>query len=318
MTDHVLIVNKEAQWYAEKLGKSCPSFQFHAAESIEQALPLAASMNILIGLAPELKENLLAVMPKLQWIHALTTGVDNLLVSSALGPGVVLSNSSGFHGPQMSELAVLLMLSTLRDFPSIMDNQRSGSWTRWPQPLLQDKTACIVGLGSIAVALAARLLPFGMTLTGVSDGRKLVDGFSKIYRRSELTEAAKKADFLIVLVPYSASTHHIIDDSIIAAMRSNAILINLARGGCVDEAAVQAHLQRGTIRAAALDVFATEPLPPDSPLWQTRGLTITPHLGGFSDNYQEQVLPIVIEHLNSWASGGGKSLPTMIQREAAS
>ena len=93
---------------------------------------------------------------------------------------------------------------------------------------------------------------------------------------------------------------------------------SLARGGCVDEAAVQAHLQRGTIRAAALDVFATEPLPPDSPLWQTRGLTITPHLGGFSDNYQEQVLPIVIEHLNSWASGGGKSLPTMIQREAAS
>lgn len=318
MTEQVLILNKDAEWYAQQLSKSCPGFVFNAASTLDEALSHAATTDILIGLAPELKEALLCKLANLKWIHALTTGVDNLLVSPNLKPEIYVSNSSGFHGPQMSELAVLLMLSSLRDFPSILDNQKSRTWQRWPQPLLQGKTVCIIGLGSIAEALAQRLLPFGVTLTGVSDGRSTVPEFSKVYRRAELTDAVSEADFVVVLVPYSKATHHMIDDAVIAAMQPEAILINLARGGCLDEAAVEVHLNRGSIRAAALDVFAEEPLPHDSSLWQTPGLTVTPHLGGFSDTYSEQVLPIVIDSLNRWASGGGQALPSQIERKLAS
>ena len=318
MTERVLIMNNDADWFAGQLSTACPTFSFSAAQSPEQAIEMALESEILIGLAPALSESLLVTMKNLKWIHALTTGVDNLVNSPSLSPDVFLSNSRGFHGPQMSELAVLLMLSTLRDYPRILENQKARRWERWPQPLLHGKTACIVGLGSIAEALAKRLMAFGVTVTGVSDGRSEAPGFARVHRRSEMAAAVSSADFMIVLVPYSASTHHIVNDAIIAAMHPDAILINLSRGGCVDEEALKKHVEVGTIRAAALDVFEQEPLPQDSALWDAPGITITPHIGGISDNYREQVLPVVINNLNAWSMSGGTALPDRVVRKQAS
>jgi D-2-hydroxyacid dehydrogenase (NADP+) len=315
LTNKVLIVNSDADWFAEQLCGKFPALSFHATQTPEQAIDVVEDADILVGLAPDLSEPLLASMPQLKWVHALTTGVDNLVVSSVLSPDVYLSNSSGFHGPQMSELAIMLMLSTVRDLPRMLENQKAKNWQRWPQPLLKGKTACVVGLGSIAEALATRLLGFGMKLTGVSDGRSGAPGYSKVYPRTKLADAASEADFLIVLVPYSPSTHHLVDDSVFAVMRPGSILINIARGGCVDEEALQRHMRAGTIGAAALDVFAEEPLPSHNSLWDTPGLIITPHIGGMSNTYREQVLPIVINNLKAWAEGGGETLPNRVRRE---
>lgn len=315
MSEHVLIMNSDADWFVSQLSKECPNYSYSAAQTPEHAMELAPDAEILIGLAPALTEPLIRSMEKLKWIHALTTGVDNLARSPNLPSNVFLSNSRGFHGPQMSELAILLMLSTLRDFPKILDNQKAKLWERWPQPLLFGRTACIVGLGSIAEALVERLLAFDMIVTGVSDGRSDVRGITRIYPRSELATAAGDTDFLIVLVPYMASTHHMVNDAVIAQMRPNSILINLSRGGCLDEEALEKHVNAGTIRAAALDVFEQEPLPPDSSLWDTPGITLTPHIGGVSDIYRKQVLPSVIKNLQAWTANGGLTLPDLVKRE---
>lgn len=314
MNEHVLLFNKDANWFAEKLSDQFPDFTFATAENHEETLREAEKTDILIGLAPALHDDLIAAMPKLKWIHALTTGVDNLLESSIIPKNVALSNSNGFHGPQMSELAFLLMLSAARDYPRMVANQKAHNWERWPQSLLLGKTACILGLGAISEALISRCSAFGMNVTGVSDGRKHMPGVAKIYPRNELVQAASEADFLIVLVPYSASTHHIIDNTVLAAMEPKAILINLARGGCVDEVALKVHLDAGTIKAAGIDVFETEPLPLSSPLWETKGALITPHIGGMSDIYHEQALPVIVEHLNAWKSGGAAALPGLVLR----
>lgn len=315
MKERVLIMNGDAHWFASQLAGACPGFSYSAAESPEQAIEIAPEAEILIGLAPALCEPLIQSMKNLKWIHALTTGVDNLVNSPSIGQDVVLSNSRGIHGPQMSELAILLMLSTLRDFPRMLENQRAKRWERWPQPLLQGRTACIIGVGSIAEALAARLLALEVTVTGVSDGRSKVPGFARIYKRADLAAAVSRADFVVVLTPYTPQTHHIVSDAVISFMRTDAILINLSRGGCVDEDAVKRHLAAGAIRAAALDVFEQEPLASDSALWDATGVTITPHIGGVSDNYREQVLPVVINNLNAWAKGGGSALPDRVERE---
>lgn len=315
MKERVLVLNADAHWFAKQLSEACPGFSFAAAESLDQAMEFAPEAEILIGLAPALSEPLIQSMKNLKWIHALTTGVDNLVSSTSIGRDVFLSNSRGFHGPQMSELAILLMLSTLRDYPRILDNQRAKRWERWPQPLLQGRTACIVGVGSIAEALAARLLALEMNITGVSDGRSEAPGFTRIHRRADIVAAVRGADFVVVLTPYTSQTHHIVGDAVIAAMRRDAILVNLSRGGCVDEDAVKRHLAAGTIRAAALDVFEQEPLASNSALWDAPGLTITPHIGGVSNNYREQVLPVVIKNLNAWAKGGGAVLPDRVERE---
>ena len=314
MAEHVLIFNRDARWFVDQLNEQIAGFSYLAAETEAEALEHARSTDILVALAPQISDDLLNSIPQLKWVHALTTGVDNLLQSEALSHSVVLSNSGGIHGPQMSELTFLFMLSAGRDYPRMLDNQRTRQWDRWPQPLLIEKTVCIVGLGAIAEALAVRCLAFGMRVTGVSDGRASMDGFARIYPRNALTEAAADCDFLVVLVPYSPSTHHLVNDTVLSAMSENAILINIARGGCVDEVALKEHLDRGSIRAAGIDVFETEPLPEDNPLWANKRALITPHIGGMSDIYPQQVLPVVIEHLQAWQTGGAEALPSRISR----
>jgi D-2-hydroxyacid dehydrogenase (NADP+) len=299
-----LVVDSDASTYCDALHEAFPQFTFHPALQADDAGEAAIASEVLIGLAPYLSDRLVSRMPNLKWVHALTTGVDNLLRSSALGKHVIVTNTHGIHGPQVSELAILLMMSLLRQFPKMIDQQRSGGWERWPQPLLLGRRACLVGLGSIAEALAARCNAFGMHVTGVSDGRRHAEGFERIYRRGDLAEAASQADFLVVIVPYSAETHHIVDNSVLSAMPAGSYVINVARGGCVDEDALLAHLVSGHLGGAGLDVFAVEPLPSESLFRTLPNVIATPHIGGMSDTYCAQALPLVIKHLESFQRSG--------------
>jgi phosphoglycerate dehydrogenase-like enzyme len=314
MSKTVLVFDKDAELYCEELRKACPAYAFRSAATVDEALAQAADAEILAALAPRIPNALVAAMPRLEWVHALTTGVDNLLAMPELRPDVIITNSRGMHGPQMSELAILLMMALARRLPAMLANQREAKWDRWPQPLLLGKTVCMVGLGVIAEELAARCKAFGMRVTGVSEGRSQIDGFARIYRRADLRAAAADADFLAVIVPYSRETHHLIDAGVLDAMKPSAFLINISRGGCVDEDALLAHLKAGRIAGAALDVFETEPLSADSPLWPQPNLIITPHVGGMADIYAQQALPIAIEHLNAYAEGGAAALPNRISR----
>lgn len=295
----VLIFDSKAEFYADALARQCPGLTFRAATDLETALKLTGGSRVLVGLAPYLKPELLAAMPDLEWVQALTTGVDNLMGLR----DVALTSCSGIHGPQMSELAVLMILALQRRFPQILDNQRGHIWDRQPQSLLLGKTACILGVGAIAEHLGRILGAFGMTVTGVS-GRSSAPGIDRIYPRNQVHKAAGSADFLIVLTPYCEATHHIVNAKVLDAMKSSAYLINIARGGCVDEVAVAKALRSGGIAGAALDVFAQSPLPKDSPLWDLPNLIITPHIGGFADCYHEQALPIVLANMGDYARGG--------------
>jgi phosphoglycerate dehydrogenase-like enzyme len=318
MKDRFLIVDKDAEWFARELRASFRGVEFIAASDPASAMARAAGAQVLIGLAPALPASLIAAMPRLAWVHALTTGVDNLLAMPELGIEVALSSSRGIHGPQMSELAILLMLSLGRRLPQMLANQSAQVWQRWPQPLLAGKTACLVGLGAIAEALAARLHAFGVTVTGVSDGRGEVTGFARIFPRARLREAAAEADFLVVIVPYAPQTHHLVNDAVLAAMPARAFLINISRGGCVDEAALLRHLATGSIAGAGLDVFATEPLPPGHPIWSAPNVIITPHVGGMSDTYAAQALPVLARNIAAFLAGGVNALPDRVARPAES
>lgn len=304
----VLVLDREAEWYTHELARTCPEYQFIAAETVAIAMAHAGEAEILVSLAPAISPELISAMPKLEWVQALTTGVDNLLAMPELPTSVSITNCSGFHGPQMSELAFLFMLGLSRDFPRMNANQKAGTWQRWPQPLLYGKTVCLLGLGSIAEALARRCVAFEMNVTGVSDGRSAVDGVSRIYRRAELRDAAAECDFLVVIVPYSAQTHHIVAEDILTAMKPGAFVINIARGGCVDEVALLAALRAGQIAGAGLDVFETEPLPSSNPLWTAPNTMLTSHIGGMADIYKHQALPLVARNLAVFAQGAAAAI----------
>ncbi|OSP54888.1 D-2-hydroxyacid dehydrogenase [Pseudoruegeria sp. SK021] len=311
----VLVKDTDAAWYVSELATRCPQYRYIAAADDDAALRVADQADIIVGLAPALSETLIKAAPQLEWVQALTTGVDNLVAMTTLHPSVALTNCGGFHGPQMSELAFLMMLSLARDFPRMIANQQQKTWARWPQSLLLGKTVTIVGVGAIAEDLASRCGAFGMTVTGVSNGRSDVPGFARIDKRSALVEAAAQCDFLVVLLPYDATSHHIIDATVLAAMRPSAMLINISRGGCVDEVALRSALEQGQIAAAGLDVFATEPLTPDDPIWTAPNILITPHIGGMSDIYKHQALPSVAHNLTAYSTGGAGQLRGLIQRD---
>jgi phosphoglycerate dehydrogenase-like enzyme len=133
-------------------------------------------------------------------------------------------------------------------------------------------------------------------------------------KRGALLSAAAECDFLIALTPYDAKTHHIIDAKIFEAMPAHSYLVNLSRGGCVDETALLGALKNGDIAGAGLDVFAKEPLPENDPLWAAPNILITPHIGGMADIYKQQALPLVARNLNAFAAGGPSALSGLVKR----
>lgn len=316
MSKTVLIFNEDSEWMCDRLPEMCPGYTFRFATSEAEAIAKGADAEILMGLAPYISAEMVRAMPRLEWIHALTTGYDNLLTMRDLPAHVAISNSRGFHGPQMAELAILSMMVLARDYRRTLDNQAMAVWERRPQPLLLNKTVCIVGLGAIAEALTARCTPFGLRVTGVSDGRTSLPGMDRIYARDDIEAAAAEADFLVALVPYSQRTHHIIGEDVFRAMRPSAYLVNLSRGGCIDEGALLRNLDAGALAGAALDVFETEPLPSGNPLWSHPKVIVTPHIGGMSDIYHEQVLPLVADNLNRYAAQGSDGLRSRVERTA--
>ena len=290
----IVIFNPKPQHYAAAIRERMPNTIVHAAETLPDALACCANADVLVALAPDIPDALIAAMPKLRWVQALTTGVDNLLTTPSLAPDVRISSARGIHGPQMAEMAFVHMLTLSRDLPRMSTNQSQARWERWPQRLLFGKTAVLVGVGSISEETAQRCKAFGMHVTGISDSRTEAPGFDRIAKRSALLHEASQADFLIVLVPLDASTKGMIGADVFAAMKPTGIVINLARGPVVDEAALIAALREHQIGGAGLDVLDPEPPSPDNPLWHMPNVFITPHVGGMSDTYAQQVTPLLL------------------------
>lgn len=289
-----------------------PGLTIHATFGLGEACRLGANAEVLVALAHQVSDPLLAAMPKLRWIAALTTGTDHLNGLKNLRKDIIVTSGRGIHGPQMSELALLNMIALLRRVPEMLRNQNEAKWERWSQPILKGKTAVIVGVGQIGETMAERFRAFGMTIVGVSDARAEIAGFDRVLPRAKLKEAAALADFLIVLVPLTAATRHMIDGDVLAAMKPQAYLINLARGDVIDETALIEHLQAGRIAGAGLDVFAVEPPRKDNPLWTMPNVIMTPRIGGMSDCYGEQVLPLMIENLQAFAEGRLKDMRNIV------
>jgi D-2-hydroxyacid dehydrogenase (NADP+) len=299
----VLVFENGSHVNIEALRLELPMLTIHATHDLAEARRIGANSEILVALAHQVSDDLLEAMPRLRWIAALTTGTDHLQSLKNLRNDTLVTSARGIHGPQMSELALLNMISLSRRMPEMLRNQDEAKWERWSQPLLMDKTAVIVGVGQIGETLAERLRAFRMRIVGVSDARADIQGFDTVLPRARLNEAASLADFLIVLVPLTESTRHLINNEVLYAMKPTAFLINLSRGDVVDETALIKHLQSGRIAGAGLDVFAEEPPRKDNPLWTMPNVIMTPRIGGMSDCYADQVLPLMKHNLHAFAAG---------------
>lgn len=308
-----LILAPNSVDFANEINALLPDIELATATTSEQAAAIGADVEVLITLGGTLTDDALAAMPRLRWIQALSAGTDSITANPALPGHVAVTSLSGAHGPQMAELALMLMMALPRRLPRILDNQRARKWVRRPQPTLTGKRLCILGLGAIAEALIARALPFGVTITGVSDGRKEMDGVDRIHPYAGLADAARAADFLCVLAPLDDRSRGIVNAEVLTALGPEGYLISMGRGPVIDQPALIDALRAGGIGGAGLDVFDPEPLPADSPLWDFENVIVTPHVGGFSDSYAKQAAEIVAANLALWADGGAGALKNRVR-----
>jgi phosphoglycerate dehydrogenase-like enzyme len=289
--------------YRDRLQERFPDVAMTLVDHHSKVGPHIAHAEALITFTPMMTPKVLEQAPKLKWIQTLGTGVDNLIDQPTLRKDVIVTNVRGIHGPPVSEAALASMLALARNLPGAVRGQDAREWRRWPAQLLHNKTVGIFGVGLIAETLAPMCKAFGMRVVGVSSSPRAVAGFDGMHNRDELTQVVGDLDFLVLLTPLTPTTRNCIDAKVLAAMKPSGFLINLARGGVVDEAALVEALRDKRIAGAALDVFNQEPLPADHPFWGMENVIITTHQGGFCDVYIDYALPTVETNMRAFLKG---------------
>jgi len=263
-------------------------------------------------------------MPHLCWIQFARAGIGFIQGSPLLErKGFVATSLSGAIAPKVAEYALMAMLALGHRLPDIMGFQGKKLWPpdRWNRfrPLeLRSNTVGLVGYGSIAREIARLLLPFevdilatkrdlmaleddGYTPAGTGDPEGVL--FKRLYPVEALKSMLKLCDFVVVCLPLTENTQGVIGAPELAAMKDGACLVALGRGGQVDEGALVKALRAGKLAGAVLDVFAQEPLPPESPLWEAPNLVITPHIAGNTFRYAQLVLDLFSENLTRYLKG---------------
>ena len=221
--------------------------------------------------------------PKLKWYHSFSSGMDAVMNSEIAGLPIIISGSSVVHGVTIAETVMGYILAYNRTLPFMWQKQREHVWgkglTRPPTEAI-GKTVGTVGAGAIGREVAKRAKAFGMRAIGLCRNPQSLPGhdYDEVLKHTQLDSLLGSSDYVVVAVPLNDSTRHLLGREQFARMKKSAVLINVARGGVIDQAALIDALREGLIAGAALDVTDPEPLPPDSPLWDMDKVMITPHI----------------------------------------
>ncbi|MDF9746183.1 D-2-hydroxyacid dehydrogenase [Natrinema salsiterrestre] len=241
-----------------------------------------------------------------EWIHSTQAGIDRFPLEALAEEGVALTNSTGIHGRTVGETVAGYLLAFAR---RLHDQIASATERRWERPewdeafTLPGTTACIVGTGTLGRGVADIVGALGVEPVGVRRSDDTLPEFDRMYAVDDLHEAIADAEFVIVTVPLTDATRGLFDAAAFEAMRDDAYFVNVARGAVVDEPALVEALAAGDIAGAALDVFETEPLPEDSPLWTMDDVIVTPHAAAYTRDYYRDVGDIVRDNVGRLERG---------------
>ncbi len=231
--------------YRDRLKAKFPELHVDLVDHHSKVGPYIAAADILLTFAPRLSDDVLRAGTKLKWVQALGTGVDNLIDRPVLRKDVIVTNIHGIHGAPVSEAAIGSMLALARDIPRALRAQSAREWARFPAKLLHNKTVGVFGIGAIAGELAPKCKAFGMRTVGISSAPRTVAGFDRMVSSAKLADVAGEFDFLVLLTPLTDKTRNSVDAKVLAAMKPTSFLVNLARGGVVDEPALVEALNVG-------------------------------------------------------------------------
>lgn len=262
---------------------------------------------LLLGSVPaRVLDHVVSRAPKLRWIHSASAGVDRISTGVVRDRGLVVTNARGVFSRPIAEYVVMMSLAIARRLPQLLELQRERTW----QPLrgreLSELTIGIVGYGSIGEEVARLLTPFGCRMLATRRHPERGPGEAanvELFGLDELREVLTASDIVVVAAPLTDETAGMIGAEQLAEMREDAWLINIARGRLIDELALRRALESGWIGGAVLDVFSEEPLSPDSPLYRTPNVIITPHTSWASDQVVTRTVELFVDNLRRDLAG---------------
>ena len=247
---------------------------------------------------------------KLKWIHFGAAGVEQSLFPSILKSKTIITNASGIHSEPVSEFTIGMILYLSKQFRGCENFKNNAKWTQWKlaQKTIQlnGKTVGIIGFGKIGKSIAKKAKAFNMNVIATRrlqkkvENKKIVDELIPV---SELDYLLRKSDYLVIACPLTPLTNGMIGNKELGKMKSTAFIINIARGPIIDEKSLIEVLKSQKIMGAGLDVFSTEPLDKDSPLFRLDNVFLSPHISGNFPEYQEDVILQFTDNLNRYLTG---------------
>ncbi|MYZ07899.1 D-2-hydroxyacid dehydrogenase [Streptomyces sp. SID2999] len=232
------------------------------------------------------------------WVHTASAGVDHLMCPELTASDTVVTNARGVFDQPMAEYVAALVLAAAKDLPHTVRLQRDRVWRHRETRRVAGTRACVVGSGPIGRAIAATLKALGVTPALV--GRVPRTG---VHGPADLDRLIARADWVIAAAPLTGQTRGMFDAHRFGVMQPSAVFVNVSRGELVDESALAEALRRRWIAGAALDVFTTEPLPADSPLWDLPGLLVSPHMSGDTAGWRDELGTQFVDLFERWAAG---------------
>lgn len=273
-----------------------------AVSSAEAARQVLETADVFVVNPANWDDSFVDYLDEGDWIQSTSTGYDVYPLSILRERGVTLTNAAGNYAPVVSEHAFAMMLALSRRLPTLLDRQRTRDWDRsvgldatdWAE-----RTMTVLGLGSIGEAIARKAIGFDMTVYGVKRTPDSYDGClptEHVLSPAGLQAVLPVTDVLVVIVPLTDDTYQFVDGDTFDTLPDTAVLINVARGPVVDEEALLTALDSGAIAAAGLDVFESEPLPAESPLWTRDDVLVTPHVAGRSNRFGDRFASLFFEN----------------------
>lgn len=242
---------------------------------------------------------------RLRWVQSISAGTDNFPMEELEKQGVFLTSARGIHPVAMAETLFAMLLSFSRNLHHAIRNQSRSLWKPSEQySQLSGKTLGIIGLGAIGSEFARLASAFGMRTLGVRRSGKPAENVEQMYTMEELHEVLAQSDFIVNVLPYTPETHHVFNSERFAHMKRSAVFLNFGRGASVNTDDLVIALQQELIAGAGLDVFETEPLPSDHPLWTMDNVILTPHIGGWTNNHKQKMTELLLHNLQAYLTTG--------------
>ncbi len=294
----VLIISKDAEALAGLVNQGAPSIDVAIARDASQARSAYQDQGVLFG-SPDSIAAVLTDMPSVQWVQSTWAGVTPLLQVNRRD--YVLTSIKGVFGPQMAEYVLGYLLAHELRIVRRLDAQRAHEWWPGESGMLSGKRLGIMGTGSIGRAIAERARAMGVFVTGLSRSGTELPEFDSVYPATHLAEFLPNLDFLVAVLPDTKKTDNLLDARMLALLPQHACFVNVGRANVVDDDALIEALRSDKLAGAVLDVFDEEPVPEDSPLWDTPNLLMTAHMAAVS--HPELIAPIFLENYRRFVTG---------------